>query len=130
MPHQTSSKEVPNFARTAERPFHEAFQQKMLPCPHRQCMNGNCFYFSNGLDHHFRTIHGRPSTMRVEEDAKGMLQVKHSAETLAWIKKTSKMAVRFYRFTVLRHRFIINVCSNLINMHVEMLQSFLFLFYC
>jgi len=91
--------EVPSIARAAERPFHQAFQQKKLPCPHSQCMNENCFYLPDGLDHHFRTIHGRPSTMRDVEEAKTLLRVKHSAETLAWIRKTSEMAVRFESFT-------------------------------
>ena len=88
--------EVPS---NAERPFHQAFQQKKLPCPHSQCMNENCFYLPDGLDHHFRTIHGRPSTMRDVEEAKTLLRIKHTAETLAWTRKTSEMAVRFESFT-------------------------------
>ena len=101
--------EVPSIARAAERPFHQAFQQKKLPCPHSQCMNENCFYLPDGLDHHFRTIHGWPSTMRDVEEAKTLLRVKHAAETLAWISIT---------------------CSNLINRHVKMFPLVLLLLFC
>ena len=53
------------------------------------------FYLPDGLDHHFRTIHKRPSTNKQdEEEGKLLLRKKHAGESLMWIKKTSEFAVR------------------------------------
>ena len=42
------------------RPFHSAFSQELLPCPHQRYIDNCSFYTMDGLRHHFRCLHGKP----------------------------------------------------------------------
>jgi hypothetical protein len=47
-------------------------------------------YSLDGIDHHYRTIHKMPITQRDIDKAKGLLNEKHSQETLMCLKEVSE----------------------------------------
>ena len=49
-----------NTADKLHRPFHSAFSQGLLPCPHQRYIDNCSFYTKDGLSHHSRCLHGKP----------------------------------------------------------------------
>ena len=71
------------------RPYHRAFLDDKLPCPHEVCEDNAHCYAKDGLDHHYRTIHKYPVTSDDIKKAKSLMVEKHSNETLSCLKKLS-----------------------------------------
>jgi hypothetical protein len=78
-----------NFTTKDERPYHRAFLDDKLPCPHEVCEDNAHCYAQDGLDHHYRTIHKYPVTSADIKKAKSLMVEKHSNETLSCLKKLS-----------------------------------------
>ena len=55
-----SFKMAANMADKLHRPFHSAFSQGLLPCPHQRYIDNCSFYTKDGLSHHSRCLHGKP----------------------------------------------------------------------
>ncbi len=82
------------------RPFHRAYLDKKLPCPHVSCAAqlGGSFYEETGLAQYYRTNHaadriGRLRDENIERQAWRLLRLKHGEETQQinlWRKKQLK----------------------------------------
>ncbi|KAL9977737.1 hypothetical protein ACROYT_G015175 [Oculina patagonica] len=76
------------------KPFHRAYLDKKLPCPHVSCaaqLGGSLFYEETGLAQHYRTKHaadriGRLRDENIERQAWRLLRLKHGEETMKHVE--------------------------------------------
>ena len=56
------------------RPFHSAFSQELLPCPHQRYIDNCSFYTMDGLSHHFRCLRGKPDESDDRKEAMKLIE--------------------------------------------------------
>ena len=69
-----SFKMAANVAAKLHRPFHSAFSQELLPCPHQRYIDNCSFYTEDGLSHHSRCLHGTPDESDDRKEAMKLIE--------------------------------------------------------
>ena len=92
----------------AERPFHDAFLAKRVPCEvcYRQKKEIKFFLHEGGADHHFRTMHKQKFGEEMQRKCEELMKRKHGEETLVYIdtlmkSKAEKVGVYGYVYCCL-----------------------------
>ena len=83
-----------------ERPYHKAFFENKLPCPHEGCLYKLFFYVQDGLDHHYRTTHKCPVTASDIKMAKSILVEKHSMETCKFLLRVTGHQIQLVGYSI------------------------------